>query len=156
MVVWLGQDPGHQEVKQGRPFVGPTGARITHIWERAFAALGKAVMPRSQVYITNAALCLPLSKSNSEAKKAMTCCRPRLLRELRQANPNAGILAMGKWAWFALTGSEKGVGKFIGFHVKLGDMEEIHEEAVTSAKAFVEKSGRSKAKLADEEDDSSE
>jgi len=133
--VWLGQDPGNTEVKKGRPFVGPTGARLAHLWEAAFRELGKPPVPRAEIFITNAALCAPLSKSESEAKAAMTACRPRLLRELKQADPEAGVLVMGKWALHALTGEVKGMGKYQGFHIPI-NIEAAQREAVEASAAM--------------------
>jgi uracil-DNA glycosylase len=54
------------------------------------------------------------------------CCRPRLYRELRKVHPNAGILAMGKWALYALTGKQKGGGGLAGFHIDI-DLKRIKE-----------------------------
>lgn len=126
-VVFLGQDPGHQETKQGKPFVGPTGARLDHIWERGWKALNLPVMSRSLVLVTNAALCQPIIQtSESEARKAMSCCRPRLLKELESISPDAGLLLMGKWAFFAVKGKTKGIGKYLGFHFKV-DMDRVRE-----------------------------
>jgi uracil-DNA glycosylase len=127
---WLGQDPGKQEVVQGRPFVGPTGSRLARLWDEAFAAEGSgSTLLRRDIWVTNAALCAPPEKGgDAEARAAMTCCRPRLARELKRLDPGAGILAMGKWAWFALTGSEKGSGPYQGFHVMV-EPEEILSEA---------------------------
>lgn len=116
---WLGQDPGAQEVKHGRPFVGPTGTRLTHIWEEACTRAGRPV-PRSSIWITNAALCLPVVNGNEkESRTAVLCCRPRLMKELNRLHPDAGLLVMGKWAWFSLTNEKKGMGKVQGFHLKL-------------------------------------
>lgn len=117
--VWIGQDPGKQEAKQGRPFVGATGTRITHIWERACAAAGVKI-DRKEIFITNAALCLPLeNEKGKDTATAMACCRPRLMAELASVDPNAWVLAMGKWALAVLTGSATGISKLIGFHIKI-------------------------------------
>ncbi len=43
----VGEQPGDQEDKQGRPFVGPAGRILD-------AALAEADIPRDQVYLTNA------------------------------------------------------------------------------------------------------
>ncbi len=116
---WLGQDPGQNEVAMGRPFVGATGKRLTSVWAAMCERLGLD-WPRSAIWITNACLCLPVKQSNErEAKLAADCCRPRLVKELRQLAPDAGILVMGKWAWYALTGRTKGKAKFDGFHVRV-------------------------------------
>jgi uracil-DNA glycosylase len=102
-------------VAQLAPFVGPTGKKLTGIWEKACAVAGVA-LPRKLIWVTNAALCLPLSKSAAEGKRAVDCCAPRLQRELQSLHSDAGILPMGKWAFYALTGRTKGVAKFQGFY----------------------------------------
>lgn len=126
-ICWLGQDPGKTEVKQLRPFVGATGTRLIALWEKG-CELTKVVLPRRLVWVTNVCLCLPVTKSQSEGRRAADCCAPRLRRELEALHPGAGILAMGKWAFYALTGLLKGQGKFQGFHVpitKLPDLKEV-------------------------------
>lgn len=126
-VCWIGQDPGKTEVRFGRPFVGATGQRLASVWEAACEQVGYMI-PRSAVWITNAALCLPLNgKDDKEARKATECCRPRLMAEIRNLHPSAGILAMGRWSYFALTFVDKHVGKFIGFHQPYNP-EEYHAE----------------------------
>jgi len=114
----LGQDPGANEVRLLRPFVGATGTRLTHLLQYAHAEVGTP-FERGSYFITNAALCAPLTKSEKEARGAVDACRPRLLRELAGLTPRAGVLAMGKWAYYALTGSDTGMGKYQGFHVEL-------------------------------------
>ena len=120
-VVWLGNEPGKQEVKKGRPFVGATGKRLGAIWERATASAGSgtATLPRADLWVTNAALCFPVTRSEKEAKQTMDCCRPRLQQELKRLHPDAWILVMGRWAFYAVTGKAKGIGRYLGFHVKV-------------------------------------
>lgn len=117
-VVWLGQEPSAQEVKQERPFVGPTGTRLTHLWEAACELL-KVRIPRTSIWITNGTLCPSVTNGDKEARLAAKCCRPRLMRELAACSPKAAILVMGKWAAFSLFGTERGVGELHGFHLKL-------------------------------------
>ena len=140
---WLGQDPGAQEVKKGEPFVGPTGKRIKRLWDLAFQKLVHPVtkkptplppVPRSEIWITNAALCQPITSSASEAKAAMVCCRPRLARELKRLHPDAKLLIMGRWALFGATGKAKGMGKLQGFHIMI-DVNEVADEARAEAEA---------------------
>jgi len=46
-VILVGEQPGDQEDRQGRPFVGPAGEILAR-------ALADAGIPRSQAYVTNA------------------------------------------------------------------------------------------------------
>jgi uracil-DNA glycosylase family 4 len=134
-VIWLGQDPGKHEVKKLKPFVGATGARADTLWQLAFKRLGLPPIPREEIYILNSASCMPITKKESEAKQAMTACRPRAIRELQEvvrANPSIGILAMGKWAYFCLTGEVKGIGKMQGFHIQI-DLDSAIRQAESAA-----------------------
>lgn len=116
--VWLGQDPGEQEVKKGRPFIGPTGTRLTHVWAHGCEEVG-TVVPRSEVFIINTSACLPLTKRDSEAKAAADCCYPMWKYFMKKfVSPAAAILSMGRWAFYQLTGKRKGVGKYQGFYVR--------------------------------------
>lgn len=117
-VAWIGQDPGQTEARLGRPFVGATGTRLLHIWDRACAAAGQPI-PRSEIWITNAALCLAVTGKEKEARDAVLCCRPRLLNELKRCAPDAALLLMGKGALLAVTGKTKGMGALTGFHIPI-------------------------------------
>jgi DNA polymerase len=46
-VIFVGEQPGDQEDRQGEPFVGPAGTVLDK-------ALAEAGIPRNQVYVTNA------------------------------------------------------------------------------------------------------
>lgn len=133
-ICFIGQDPGRQEVKQRKPFIGPTGARLFKLWKIAWERMKLPVVPRERIWITNASLCMPVTKSNSEAKSAAVCCRPRLLRELRsRLLPHAGLLVMGRWAMFTVTGRDKGMSKYTGYHMKLKELDELTQEATAAA-----------------------
>lgn len=130
---WLGQDPGKNEVKQGRPFVGATGVRLGGLWEAGSEA-NKVSLPRKFIWVTNVSLCLPVTKGAAEAKRAADCCAPRLRKELLGLHSDAGILSMGRWAFYALTGLTKGIGKFSGFFKKLKRLPPVPEVKVKKAK----------------------
>lgn len=142
--VWLGQDPGRKETRERRPFVGPTGGKITKVWNQECTDAGlDRPIEREEIYIMNSALCEPITKTDSEAEGAAICCRPFVtwyLSLLAKAKPKIGILAMGKWAWFALTGRFTGSGKYQGFHLHL-DPETMYEEASAAADAYEKKHG---------------
>lgn len=48
-------------------------------------------------------------------RRAALCCRPALLRQLEHIPTETPVLAMGKWAAFALVGKDKGVMNARGF-----------------------------------------
>lgn len=110
----VAQDPGKDEVLHGRPLIGPTGKRYTKLMVRGFELQGKE-WDRAEAWVTNAALCPPKTKGPQEMRLAVICCRPRLIRELRALDREAGLLLMGKWAGFAVYNLEKGAGKYKGF-----------------------------------------
>lgn len=69
--VIVGEAPGAVEVKQGRPFVGPSGKLLT----KALEAVGAR---REFLHITNTVLCY----APQVPPAAIEACKPRLLREI--------------------------------------------------------------------------
>lgn len=118
LYVWLGQDPGEQEEKWGRPFIGPTGKRLDRIWGAANDE-NQTTIGRRDILAINSACCMAVTKKDSETRLAADCCYPLVRRFLKRASPEAGILAMGRWAFYTLTGRKTGVGKYQGYYVKL-------------------------------------
>ena len=116
----VGEAPGEQEEKFGKPFIGPSGVEFS-------LAVKMASLDRSDFLITNALLCRPpnndlkrllakISKANREEKKKareedrkpdfikspLACCAPRLEREL---DPFTDFLTLGKTGTTAVTGT---------------------------------------------------
>ena len=85
-VMFVGEQPGDQEDRQGAPFVGPAGALLDK-------ALADAGIPRDQVYVTNAVKHFkwePRGKRRIHKKprvSEITACRPWLEAELRAVKP---------------------------------------------------------------------
>lgn len=94
----VGEGPGALELRQRRPFVGPSGKMLN-------TALLQAGISRGSVYITNSTLCGELPPRNPKAKE-VACCNQRLIDELKARQPRV-ILAMGKIALKALLGINK-------------------------------------------------
>ena len=65
-VMFIGEGPGQEEDRQGRPFVGPSGELLT----RMIHAIG---MERSEVYICNIVKCRPPKNRNPEPQEAAAC-----------------------------------------------------------------------------------
>src|SRR5687768_17962205 len=84
--MFVGEQPGDQEDRQGAPFVGPAGAMLDK-------ALEDAGIPRDQVYVTNAVKHFkwePRGKRRIHKKpraSEIKACRPWLEAELRAVNP---------------------------------------------------------------------
>jgi uracil-DNA glycosylase len=85
-VMFVGEQPGDQEDRQGAPFVGPAGALLDK-------ALEEAGIPRNEVYVTNAVKHFkwePRGKRRIHKKPRMSeikACRPWLEAEVRAINP---------------------------------------------------------------------
>lgn len=65
-LMFIGEGPGAEEDRQGRPFVGPSGELLT----RMIHAIG---MERSEVYICNIVKCRPPQNRNPQPEEAAAC-----------------------------------------------------------------------------------
>jgi uracil-DNA glycosylase family protein len=103
-VMFVGEQPGDQEDKAGRPFVGPAG----QIFDRA---LDDAGIDRSLTYVTNAVKHFkwePRGKRRIHAKpnwSELTACRPWLDAELEAVSP-AVLVCLGATAAQSLLGRQ--------------------------------------------------
>jgi len=103
-VMFVGEQPGDQEDRQGAPFVGPAGMLLDK-------ALEEAGIPRSDVYVTNAVKHFkwePRGKRRIHKKPRISevkACRPWLEAELRAVKP-AVIVCLGATAAQALLGPQ--------------------------------------------------
>jgi DNA polymerase len=85
-IMFVGEQPGDQEDREGAPFVGPAGALLDK-------ALADAGIPRSDVYVTNAVKHFkwePRGKRRIHKKPRVSeikACRPWLEAELRAVHP---------------------------------------------------------------------
>lgn len=99
----VGEEPGDQEDRRGRPFVGPAGALLDR-------AMGTAHIDRDRAYVTNAVKHFKweprgsrrLHKTPSARERA--ACRPWLMAELDAVRPGA-IVCLGATASQSLMGS---------------------------------------------------
>ena len=95
-VMFVGEQPGDQEDRQGAPFVGPAGALLDK-------ALADAGIPRDEVYVTNAVKHFkwePRGKRRIHKKpraSEIKACRPWLEAELRAVKPMV-IVCLGATA----------------------------------------------------------
>ena len=103
-VMFVGEQPGDQEDRQGEPFVGPAGAML----DKALEAAG---IPRGQVYVTNAVKHFkwePRGKRRIHKKpraSEIKACRPWLEAELRAVSP-AIVVCLGATAAQSVFGSQ--------------------------------------------------
>src|SRR5438093_2074902 len=102
-VVFVGEQPGDQEDRQGHPFVGPAGRLLDK-------ALAEARIPREQVYVTNAVKhfkWIQRGKRRMHQKpliRQVIACRPWLQAELEIIRPKL-IVCMGATAAQSVFGS---------------------------------------------------
>ena len=103
-VMFVGEQPGDQEDRQGAPFVGPAGALLDK-------ALADAGIPRDQVYVTNAVKHFkwePRGKRRIHKKpraSEVKACRPWLEAELKAVKP-AVVVCLGATAAQSVFGSQ--------------------------------------------------
>lgn len=101
-IMFVGEQPGDQEDRQGHPFVGPAGQLL----DRALADAG---IDRDSVYVTNAVKHFkwePRGKRRLHKKPGdaeITACHQWLERELELVTPEL-VVAMGATAARALLG----------------------------------------------------
>lgn len=97
----IGEGPGHNEVRNGRPFVGPTGELVN----KMLARVGRRRTfsePSQEIWCSNATLCIPpQGAAEADRERAATACSGRLKAELAQF-PGKPILTLGAVAARAL------------------------------------------------------
>ena len=131
-VVFVGEQPGDQEDRQGHPFVGPAGRLLDK-------ALVEARIPRDEVYVTNAVKHFKWiwrGKRRLHQKPAIrqiTACKPWLEAEFEALRPKI-VICMGATAAQAVLGKTvpitKERGKFIDLQPGLVTFITIHPSAI--------------------------
>src|SRR3954470_7751859 len=103
-VVFVGEQPGDREDREGKPFVGPAGREL----DKALEAVG---IDRDDVYITNVVKHFKFEERGKRRmhktpkKFEIDACRPWLEEELRQIKPEA-LIILGATAAKALLGNQ--------------------------------------------------
>lgn len=107
-LVIVGEAPGAEEDRTGRPFVGRAGELLT----RMLGAIGLA---REDVFICNVLKCRPPGNRSPRPDEA-AACRPFLQAQLEALDPPL-LLALGAHAARLLLNTERGIGALRGrFH----------------------------------------
>ena len=102
-IMLIGEQPGDQEDREGRPFVGPAGELLDR-------ALTEAGIARSDCYVTNAVKHFkwePRGKRRIHKKpspREVAACRPWLEAEIRIIHPKT-LVCLGATAAAAILGS---------------------------------------------------
>ena len=104
-VMLIGEAPGAEEDRQGKPFVGETG----HLLDRMLAAIG---LDRESTYITNVFFWRPPG-NRTPTPQEIALCQPFVRRQVELVRPKA-ILALGGISAKALFESEAGITRLRG------------------------------------------
>lgn len=97
-VMLVGEGPGQDEDRQGRPFVGRSGKLLTQ-------TLSNLGISRSDIYITNVVKCRPPNNRNPLPLESTTCKNLLLFNQIKIINPSI-IITLGAIALQAF-GREK-------------------------------------------------
>jgi DNA polymerase len=107
-LMFVGEAPGRDEDREGRPFVGRAGQLLTKIIE----AMG---LRREDVFIGNVLKCRPPENRNPMPSEIVKCS-PYLLAQIKSIKPEV-ICALGKFAAQTLLNTETPISKLRGvFH----------------------------------------
>ncbi|MCX7975411.1 MAG: uracil-DNA glycosylase [Candidatus Aminicenantes bacterium] len=104
-LMFVGEAPGEEEDKQGRPFVGRAGQLLTKIIE----AMN---FKREEVFITNVVKCRP-PENRLPRQEEIVKCSPYLEAQIRLINPKV-IVALGKVAADFFIPGNLGMGQLRG------------------------------------------
>lgn len=109
VLVFVGEGPGNEEDRTGKPFVGAAGQLLTKIIE----AMN---LTRDAVYICNVVKCRPPDNRNPEPEE-VSACLPFLKRQITAIGPDF-ICALGAVAAQTLLGTQKPISQLRGrFHM---------------------------------------
>ncbi len=117
-IMLIGEAPGAQEDRQGKPFVGPSGQLL----DRMLKTIG---LDRTKVYITNVIFWRPPGNRTPTAAE-IAICQPFLERQIELLRPKL-LVFVGGIAARALLGVTQGVTKLRGrsFTYQTADGHEI-------------------------------
>jgi DNA polymerase len=105
-LVVVGEAPGQEEDRTGRPFVGRAGKLLDML-------LMASGFPRDEVYICNVLKCRPPGNRNPQADEMDVCSRNFLHRQLEVIAPRM-LLAVGRFATQALLSTSAAIGSLRG------------------------------------------
>lgn len=102
-IVFIGEAPGAQEAKEGRPFIGKAGKQLDELLE-------EVAIDRSKLFVTNAVKYRP-TKNQGRANRTPTgkeiaLSRPLLMQELAWLEP-ALVVTLGNSPLLAMTSDAK-------------------------------------------------
>jgi uracil-DNA glycosylase len=104
-LMFVGEGPGHEEDRQGLPFVGAAGQLLTKI-------IQAIDLSREQVYIANVVKCRPPNNRDPEPDE-VEACRPFLDRQIDAVRPKV-ICALGRVSALNLLRTDEGITRLRG------------------------------------------
>ena len=111
-LVFVGEAPGADEDKQGKPFIGKAGQKLTQI-------INAIRLSRDEVYIANVLKCRPPNNRNPLPNE-IEACEPYLIAQLEIIKPKV-ICALGTFAAQTLLRTNQPISKLRGrFHTYQG------------------------------------
>jgi len=105
-LMFIGEGPGAEEDKTGRPFVGRAGKLLTKIITNVLE------LSRDDVYIANIVKCRPPNNRVPTLEEAETC-KPYLLKQIDIINPKI-LVCLGKTAFTYLMNKELPISRVRG------------------------------------------
>lgn len=87
-IMFIGEGPGANEDKQGRPFVGASGKFLDQL-------LAQAGVTRAEVWITNVVKCRPPGNRDPKLDEIETCTTNYLENQIKIVNPSI-IVTLGR------------------------------------------------------------
>ncbi len=109
-IVFVGEAPGYNEDKSGRPFCGAAGK----VLDKLLASIG---LDRKQIYICNVLKCRPPGNRNP-SQKEIQACSPYLQTQIKTINPDV-ICTLGNY-------STKFIFEKYGLGAKIQGISKIH------------------------------
>jgi DNA polymerase len=118
-ILVVGEAPGEQEDKQGRPFVGPSGQFLQDMIRRAGVNFSRDLM------ITNAIICRPPGNKMPKKGKEIGFCRPNLTKTIQEFKPRV-VVTLGRAALESVIapfwkGEIGNLERWVGFQIPLKD-----------------------------------
>jgi uracil-DNA glycosylase family 4 len=104
-LMFVGEAPGANEDRQGRPFVGQAGKLLEQL-------LGEIGLQRADVFITNVLLCRPPGNRDPHPVE-IDNCQQYLMRELELIEPKV-VCTLGNFATKLLRGDNAGITRLHG------------------------------------------
>lgn len=117
-ILILGEAPGQNEDREGRPFIGRAGQKLREHLERY------GVDADRDCWITNSLICHPKDKNGNNRKpseKEINYCRPNVVRNVKERKPKV-IIPLGEvavksllgWLWRPKPG---GIGRWVDWQI---------------------------------------